>query len=842
MITHLSGFIVALLVTTQVAFATDNQSGVEFRSHETTKDYRTGLILTPDRPIECTNSLKIQFDLRFWDTSEVFGHIFRMIGEEGVNIDLVSSQNMGLPNSLLLIIGDSASGISFTWDEIELRKEWNSCSLIIDNTTNSVSLAINGISKSSFFRANQQQYQIAFGKSDVPGLRTLDVPPIAVKDIKVEADNRLIRHWPMAKHRDGYCYDSLDNFPMKVINGEWIIDRSTSWTILDSIATDNRPQITFDKSGKLYLLSSDELVEYNLSSRSQIRSSLKDSAALPSSQQSLYVSESNEICTFDLKNQLVNKFNLATLIWTQRPSDFLLEPEYWHVNKLINDQGEAYFFGGYGFHTYKNQLFNYSSSGEWQKNQLTAIEPRSLGAAGLNSQGDLILFGGFGSKSGRQEQNPREFYQCNVVQPEGPQVTQLWDLGNPGTDYVYSNSLVVTPDDASFFVLSYHKDQYNGFAYLEQYNLETGEKVVYDDSLSFKFHGSHSYADLFLDTLNNQLIAVLSEATPNGYTTRLYSINNPPLRKSEVLQPLVAETKFWQLLAIIALTLGVALLIVITRKRWLTRTINQKVTVEPERNAVYPLSSNDKAENKRKSVILLMNGFQVIDKEGNDITNKFATTLKLLFCLILLHSLGGRNGATSQIIWDEVWGDKPEKKAKNNRNVNINKLRVLLKQVGNIEVLIEGDRWRIELGDDVFCDYAYLMEVLNKKGKKIPVSILSVIGKGNFLPKIEAEWLDHFKSDLSNRLIDVLLTLNHQENLSNELKIQLADTIFNFDIINQAALVIKCNALNASGKFALARNCYESFIKEYKHMYDEPFEVPFDKIIYGSSMEFIADG
>ena len=840
MVRRLLGFITALLTTYQVSSATDIQSGVHFRSHETTKDYRTGLVLTPDDPIECTNILKIQFDLRFWESSEVFGHIFRMIGEEGVNIDLVSSRSVGLENSLLLIIGDKASDISFTWNEIELREEWSSCTLIVDNTTNSVSLAVNGILKSSSLQTNQQEYQIAFGKSDVPGLRTLDVPPIAVKDIRVEADNRLIRHWPLAKHGDDYCYDSLGNFPMKVINGEWIIDRNTSWTSLDSIATARRPQVIFDQSGKLYFLSSDELVEYDINSRAQKRVSLENHTPLPSSQQSLYASQSHEIWTFDIENQLVNKFDLATYTWTQKQSDYPLEPEYWHVNKIMNEEGEAYLFGGYGFYKYKNYLFKYSDTSGWEKEQLEAIEPRYLGAAGLNTQRDLVLFGGFGSKSGRQEQNPKEFYQCHVVQlqSEVPNVTQLWDVGTPDVDYVYSNSLVVAPDDSSFFVLSYHKDQYNTFSYLEQYDLETGEKTVFDDSLAFKFDGTHSYIDLFLDEANNQLIALLTEGTAEGYNTRLYSINNPPLKKSEVLQPLVAETETWQweLFALGGLVIGAGLLFLSMRKRTPPPTNHREVALESESNSAYPLSNNDESKPQQKSAILLMNGFQVIDEEGNDITNKFTATLKLLFCLILLQSQGGRKGASSQIIWEEVWGDKSEKKAKNNRNVNINKLREILKEVGDIKIVVEADRWKIDLGEEVFCDYRFITRVLNAKQAAIPVSIIPIVGSGNILPGMEAEWLDHFKSDLSNKLIDVLLSLNRQDKLSDDLKIQLADAIFNFDIINREALFIKCNALNNSGKHALARNCYESFIKEYTHMYNENFEVSFDKIIHGADV------
>lgn len=92
---------------------------------------------------------------------------------------------------------------------------------------------------------------------------------------------------------------------------------------------------------------------------------------------------------------------------------------------------------------------------------------------------------------------------------------------------------------------------------------------------------------------------------------------------------------------------------------------------------------------------------------------------------------------------------------------------------------------------------------------------MELLLRGMMLPNIETDWIDTFKNDFSNDTIDLLCRLLKQEDLSDTLKLQIADTLFQHDYINEEALCIKCRILCQQGKKGLAKTVYDAFCKEY---------------------------
>ena len=95
------------------------------------------------------------------------------------------------------------------------------------------------------------------------------------------------------------------------------------------------------------------------------------------------------------------------------------------------------------------------------------------------------------------------------------------------------------------------------------------------------------------------------------------------------------------------------------------------------------------------------------------------------------------------------------------------------------------------------------------------------------------EWLDEFKSDVSDKIIDTLVTFAEKCDLKadTEFIIHLADSIFNFDRTNEEAMILKCKAEYIQGKHSLAKMTYEKFIREYKLLYNEEYKKPFCDLI-----------
>ena len=92
---------------------------------------------------------------------------------------------------------------------------------------------------------------------------------------------------------------------------------------------------------------------------------------------------------------------------------------------------------------------------------------------------------------------------------------------------------------------------------------------------------------------------------------------------------------------------------------------------------------------RKISAILLLGGFQVFDKQGNNITGEFTPTLKLLFLFLLLNSIKGGKGTTSQRLEETFWFDMSKTSAVTTVRVNIRKLRLILETVGKYRLSIK---------------------------------------------------------------------------------------------------------------------------------------------------------
>jgi hypothetical protein len=95
------------------------------------------------------------------------------------------------------------------------------------------------------------------------------------------------------------------------------------------------------------------------------------------------------------------------------------------------------------------------------------------------------------------------------------------------------------------------------------------------------------------------------------------------------------------------------------------------------------------------------------------------------------------------------------------------------------------------------------------------------------------EWLDSFKAEFSNNLIDLLLDIYRQSGIrkSPQLSILLADVIFIHDSLNEDALSIKCRHLAERGKYGLAQKAYATFAKEYKLLLNTDFVLSLEQVM-----------
>ncbi|MCK7536718.1 MAG: hypothetical protein MZV63_40020 [Marinilabiliales bacterium] len=227
----------------------------------------------------------------------------------------------------------------------------------------------------------------------------------------------------------------------------------------------------------------------------------------------------------------------------------------------------------------------------------------------------------------------------------------------------------------------------------------------------------------------------------------------------------------------------------------------------------------------------------MFNRNNEDITNKFSPLLKELFLLILLYTYKNNKGITSDQISEFLWFGKSTSSARNNRAVNIAKLKTILSEMGAVELSKKTGYWKIIFDNDlVKSDYHDFLEITGSKSNLTKLNIcrlLEITKKGGFLINTNYEWLDDFKSDISDKIVDTLVTFTEKCKLETDAEfiIHLADCIFNFDKVNEEAMVLKCKAEYFLGNHSLAKMTYEKFVKEYQKLYDEEFKKSFNELI-----------
>lgn len=235
----------------------------------------------------------------------------------------------------------------------------------------------------------------------------------------------------------------------------------------------------------------------------------------------------------------------------------------------------------------------------------------------------------------------------------------------------------------------------------------------------------------------------------------------------------------------------------------------------------------------QKSAIYLFGGLRVFNKEGEDIAKRFSPILKELLSLLIVHS--DKKGISAEKMKAYLWQDKSIASARNNRAVNLGKLRNLLADVGNFEIKSDDGYWRIDT-DDAFIDYLTCRTVLRNPGvaTRSEIELLcSLTQEGTVLPEQNYEWLDSLRGLISDDLFDKFLAFadSPDEKEASDIYILIADVMFAFESINEQALSLKCRAYYKSGRHSAAKIFYDKFCEEYRSVYGEDFHVSFPEVL-----------
>ncbi|GAB4039359.1 hypothetical protein GCM10028774_40500 [Spirosoma jeollabukense] len=829
--------------------------GLRFVGQEEIQDNRTSLNLSPDNPLCLNGTVELSFDLSLAPNyTTYFGYIFRIIQNEKQNLDLLYDQKS---KSFKIIIGERFSKSVIKIDSAQLFYRWNTFKIQLDLKRQSLLVFTNNrlVVQEKVPFDQSGCFTILFGGNEFRGFKSKDLPPMNLKDIAIAEDGQRTYYWPLNETKGPSATDELAGKVASVKNPVWIKSLHTDWKLAKQFSINGSASVAFDPTTEtVHVVGSDILYRYAVQNR-QVRvvaHKNQPPSFLPGNQ-SIYNPFTQKLYTFYADQKAVSAYDPGSRSWKNEAitPKYTIATEYWQANKFISGVDSAlYILGGYGQLTYKNSIQRYRfATRTWEiiPTKDSTYTPRYLAALGTTSGADTAyVIGGYGSLTGEQMLNPKSSYDLLRYVVKENSFKKLYELPLPKTDFAFGNSLIIDAKATLFYGLIFPNQQFKSKLQLIRGSLIKPTYEPVGNSIPYQFHDTHSFADLYYCPASHQLVAVtLLRSEKNTTDVKIYTISFPP----NVLEPRESAKKlsftaywFW---ALVSLMLGIVGFLYV-RKRLHPKTYRSEAGPLPDQSAeVSPraipteptLLAVVASQSVHTASVYFFGNFQVFDQASNDITKAFTPLLKELFLLLSLNSIGKQRGVPSEKLNEILWPDKAGRDASNNRSVNIAKLRHILDKVGGCSLSKESGYWSITFDfRQVYVDYERYMGIVTDKATltKQTISELGEITKrGSFLLNTEYNWLDEFKSDISNKIINTFLQYTESLSISTdpEFLVQLTNYIFYYDPVNEEAIVMKCKSLALMGKHTLAKNAFEKFARDYKIIYGEDYRQSFSAIM-----------
>jgi DNA-binding SARP family transcriptional activator len=830
--------------------------GLAFASYEIFQNQRTGIDLSQGKDLCFDSDFEISFDMSFLPNRQTyFGYIFRIIEDDSRNIDFATWPVRGQKH-LNLVVGNRRSNISFDIDQKLLYGEWNKIRIKFDLRKDQIIL-YNGNSsfvESGVHLKKNSCYKILFGINNHKRFQTSDVPPMKIRNITIVQNHAIRYKWPLNEQSGNIAHEEISQNDAVVLNPRWVSAMHHQWHDADSLRFHGLASSAFNpEKEELYIITEDSLYTYHLNRENWTSTPYRDGKfVINKGTQSSYNSFDGNLYAFFPEQNFLAKYNFKTQTWDKRFKP-VPSPRFWHYNPFFSKADTSlYLIAGYGYMQYHNDVQQFHlNSGSWNSVDPKGdfLMPRYLAALGSTSKGDTsYILGGYGSVSGQQIEDPKNTYDLVRYTVRDRRFKKLFELKTPGEDFVFANSMIIDDAAKSYYALAFSQLRHNSSLQLISGSLINPSYTIVSDSIPYRFHDTHSFADLFYGKSSKRFVAVtLFHSDDNQTTVKLYSLLGPPSEGGATGNIAGNKKIIYGLILIFALGI-VGLLIYYAGRKKNKKPANpargtetspvKEIEVAPSEiqemaeEVPYPVSE----KNHYKNTIFLFGDLQVFDAQGNDLAKSLSPLLKEFFLILLIYNIRKGRGLSSEKLKEVLWNDMSTKSARNNRSVNLVKLKGVLDKIGPIHVTKSSGYWGIEIDySQIYIDYNSYINLVRDKGRLDLQKIRcfsEITQRGSFLPNIEYEWLDQFKSEVTNGVIDTYLQfVQANKRADPELLLKISNYVFSFDPVNEEAMTIKCKALFALGKHSLAKSTFENFAKEYKLIYLEDYPKDFPTIL-----------
>ena len=848
-------FFIKLILGNWILASSVHDYGLYFHAHAVPAAERTSLLLDEGQPFSVQNDFSLSFKMFVRSNEPDYGSIFHLKTDVGqtIHFALVGTEEKHVP---ALVLNECIGYMDVPIN----RNRWIDVSVYLRCKENVVEVVYDNKHLSAMVPLKDMQHvTVSFGL--LKGHQA-DVAPVNIKDICLWQDGKHTREWKLLKHKGDICYDDLHNKAAFAVSPFWLIDNHIEWKLVNHQTVAGKLDIVFDsKSERFYLVG-----EKNIKVLGSDGVQLEDFQVRGGYPATNYINHmlfdtlSNTIVSYSQRQGNASVFSLKNEKWSQNqlPTD---EPRYYNHARTYNTADSSfYFFGGYGFYQYRNDLYRMKSgSGLVERVEYERpFYPRFSASMGV-FEDELFIFGGRGNKYGKQELTSEYYYGLCALNLKTKQSRLVWKRLQGKENTIMASSMFFEPSDSSFYAFSMDKGGVLWKVFMrdsirKEVSKPIGNLTPYQE-LDLNLYASASKDKFFV---------VMDKIQSNhAHDLSIYSLNLPLLDEFEIMQNepsmLSTQSTYWPYwLLFLLLLVGIIFILCFHRRNEHVFLQSASPMKKQEADSVFqaaPFVSEDaetvlhavaekqsdsserpKYFDRKRAAINLLGCFSVYDKEGNDITSDFTPRLKHLLILLVLYTEKSPQGILSSKITEILWPDKEDAAARNNRNVSLRKLRVLLESIGDVNVVTENNFLHIVWGSDVFCDYRMAMKCIQEfqiqESEELLNRILELLLCGPLLPNTILECLDNFKDAFSSSSIDLLRNLLELEmnRGHQEMVICLTNIMFLHDPLNEEALSAKCAVLSAQGKKGIAHNVYDRFCREYRESMGEDYKKSFSAL------------
>jgi DNA-binding SARP family transcriptional activator len=796
--------------------------GLKFASYDVNKDERTGLILAPKKGVAFEEPLELVFDFEIREpVVDMFGYIFRGFLNDEINIDLIHEDSLEITSKFSVVIGNQKTKLVHSVPTRRIKNNSVRIRIGLDPDKGEVFFALgDSVKYQDNILLPKGMLELFFGANQNLKCLNTDVPPMLIKDIKVYSGGKLNYYWPLNEDVGNVASENIKGAHATCTNPIWMNDVHSKWQLVFETSMSGHGQVAFDDNNeRIYFLSNDTVKWYDFVSQSSGDIEVEgNNLLILKGNQAFYDPLSQKIVTYAIDRKKSFYLDLDNKKWSGAFYRELPDNAFYHHNKLFRlKDSSLYCFGGYGFHYYNNQLSRLDlTDSQWTEIPYKGdtIGPRYLAAGGLDLSGDTAYFlGGYGSSTGEQIVNPNYYYELLSYSFEDSTFEKRFSFDHIEEEFSFANSLVIDDESRKYYALVFPIHKYNCSLVLASGYLDRPEYSTMQTGIPYQFIDIRSFADLFYIPRERKLIAVTSLTSVDNQKTnfKVYSIVFPPNFEEPVVVTQESENASFIYAVVTFLFLLVAGVAVFFFYRKKQKKSKESAVVEESEEA--PDKESDKGEESdtaqgtevlnRPNSIYLLGGLSFFNREKEEITHLFSPLLKELLLLLVIYTSKSQGGITSYQLTEILWPGKTPKSAKNNRAVNIAKLRSILQQLDGCSLENNRNLWYLKCDDNIFfCDYWSVVRVVHDQlqmscNRKIE-ELAGLLNHGSLLPTFNVEWLDEVKSEFSDAVIDAWVDCLKIIDIDQDpsLCIRSANMIFLLDPVNEEAVKIKCKVIS----------------------------------------------